>query len=138
MKTNKLFTGALSLLMAVSLITVAGAQTSKMKMTSKIPAAYTAPDMVETSIGTLRYFDGVPSKVTTEAVYDYLDRSRAVNVFLNSIPTLSMNALREGQAAMGCVKANEICIWDSLMDSKSILLTGMKLLFWIYIGRKWS
>ncbi len=34
----------------------------KMKMTTDIPASVTAPDKVETSIGTLEYFDGVPTK----------------------------------------------------------------------------
>ena len=95
-----------------------------MKMTTDIPVAYTAPDKVETSIGMLHYFDGVPSEKSTEAIYDYLDTSRAVNVYLNSVPALSANALREGQAAMGADTCNKICIWDSLMDSKTILLTG--------------
>jgi len=95
-----------------------------MKMTTDIPASITAPDSVETSIGTLEYFDGVPKKETVETVYDYLDRSRAVNVYLSSIPALSMNALREGQAAMGADSSNKIVIYDNLMDSKTILLTG--------------
>ena len=96
----------------------------KMKMTTDIPASITAADQVETSIGTLKYFDGVPTAKTVETVYDYLDRSRAVNVYINSIPALSVNALREGQAAAGCVASNEVCIWDSLMDSTSLILTG--------------
>ena len=57
-------------------------------------------------------------------MYDYLDRSRAVNVFLNSIPALSMYTLREGQAKVGCAASNQICIWDTLMDSTTTLLTG--------------
>ena len=72
----------------------------------------------------VRYFDGVPSEKSTKTIYDFLDTSRAVNVYLNSIPALSVNALREGQAAMGADTCNKICIWDSLMDSKTILLTG--------------
>ena len=95
-----------------------------MKMTVPIPVSITAPDKVRTSIGTLEYFDGVPSEQTIEIVYDYLDRSRAVNAYLNSIPMLSMNALREGQAAAGCATSNQICIVDTLMDSKSLFLTG--------------
>ena len=79
---------------------------------------------MDTSIGTLNYFDGVPTGETVEKVYDYLDRSRAVNVFLNSIPALSMYTLREGQANVGCAASNQICIWDTLMDSTTTLLTG--------------
>ena len=95
-----------------------------MKMTTEIPASITASDSAETSIGTLEYFDGVPKKETVENVYDYLDRSRAVNVYLNSIPALSINALREGQASAGCAESHQVCIFDTLMDSKSLFLTG--------------
>jgi hypothetical protein len=100
------------------------AESPKMKMTTEIPASITAPDAVETSIGTLKYFDGVPTAASVETVYDYLDRSRAVNVYLNSIPALSINALREGQASAGCAASNQVCIFDTLMDSKSLFLTG--------------
>ena len=120
MKTKYLLTTAL----ATALATQAWAEPPKMKMTSEIPTEYTAPDSVETSIGKLDYFDGVPSPETVKNVYDYLDTSRAVNVYLNSIPALSVNALREGQKAMGADACHKICIWDNLMDSKTILLTG--------------
>ena len=96
----------------------------KYKMTTPIPKNLTAPDSVKTSIGTLEYFDGVPKKATVKAAYDFLDRSRAVEAFMNCIPAMSMNSLREGQANVGAVKCNEICIWDTLMDSTSVLLTG--------------
>ncbi|MGB5742496.1 MAG: hypothetical protein WBM65_08775, partial [Sedimenticolaceae bacterium] len=39
----------------------------KMKMTTSIPKAFTAPDEVQTSIGTLKYFDGVPTEESTTA-----------------------------------------------------------------------
>ena len=120
MKAKQLIT----LFLAGLLVTAAWAQPPQMKMTTDIPASITAPDKVETSIGTLNYFDGVPTSETVENVYDYLDRSRAVNVYLNSIPALSVNALREGQAAAGCKTSNQICIWDTLMDSTTVLLTG--------------
>jgi hypothetical protein len=100
------------------------AESPKMKMTTEIPESITAPNRVDTSIGTLEFFDGVPNDKTVEAVYDYLDRSRAVNVYINSIPMLSMHALREGQASVGADASHKICIWDNLMDSKTILLTG--------------
>ena len=117
---NSTMLGAATLLAA----SVAAAQPPKMKMTTEIPASITAPDKVETSIGTLEYFDGVPTDKTVEAAYDYLDRSRAVNVFMNSIPMLSVYMLREGQASMGADASNKIGIWDNLMDSKTLLLTG--------------
>ena len=41
------------------------------------------PDRVETAIGTLEFFDGVPKKETIDKVYDNLDRMRAVQVYLD-------------------------------------------------------
>jgi len=124
MKTRHLLTIAVIGLIVATLTATAWAAPPRMKMTTDIPASITAPDKVETSIGTLNYFDGVPDEAAIDKVYDYLDRSRAVEVFLNSIPAMSMYALREGQASVGAVKCNEVCIFDTLMDSKSLVLTG--------------
>ncbi|WP_206601134.1 DUF1254 domain-containing protein [Pseudophaeobacter leonis] len=95
-----------------------------MKMTTDIPASLTAPDSVDTSIGTMKFFDGVPDAASVAASYDFLDRSRAVNVFINSIPMISAYMLREGQAKIGADTSNKIAIWDNLMDSTTLLLTG--------------
>ncbi len=114
----------LSALLLTCVASHARAEPPKMKMTTDIPASITAPNTVETSIGTLDYFDGVPTDETVATVYDYLDRSRAVNVFLNSIPALSMYMLREGQASIGADASHKIAIWDTLMDSTTLLLTG--------------
>ena len=124
MKTRSLITLAIAGLISSGLAATSLAQPTKLKMTTDIPSSITAPGKVETSIGTLDYFDGVPSEKTVETVYDYLDRSRAVNVYLNSIPALSVAMLREGQASIGCATSNQICIWDTLMDSTTVLLTG--------------
>lgn len=70
---------------------------------------------MKTSIGTLKYFDGVPTEKTIDTMYDYLDRSRAVEVFLNSIPAMSMYALREEQAIAGCAENN----WLQAVPGKS-------------------
>jgi hypothetical protein len=105
--------------------TGAFAQSPTMEMTTPLPDSITTPDSVETTIGTLTYSDGVPIGDTVAKVYDYLDRSRAVEVMLNAMPTMSAYALREGQRAAGCAdEAHQICIFDTLMDSKSLFLTG--------------
>ena len=137
MNARSLITPALAALTAAALVAAGCAPESetpaetpartvppKMKMTTDIPASITAPDKVETSIGTFEYFDGVPAEKTVETVYDYLDRSRAAEVFLNCIPAMSMYALREGQASVGADRSNKVCIFDGLMDSKSLVLTG--------------
>ncbi|MGB5401857.1 MAG: DUF1254 domain-containing protein, partial [Thermoanaerobaculia bacterium] len=100
------------------------AQPTQMKMTTAIPESITTPDRVETSIGTFEFFDGVPTKKSTEMAYDFLDKVNAYKALLSTIPTVSINELRRGQAAVGAKTSNQICIYDTLMDSKSLVLTG--------------
>ncbi len=94
-----------------------------MKMTTSIPAQIVTPDIVETRLGTLRFFDGLPTKETTQTIYDNLDFQRGVAAFLNTMPAAGLYATREGFATMG--PANQtVCIVGSLLDSKSLVLTA--------------
>jgi len=43
----------------------------------------TTPDKIESAIGTLEFFVGVPNRKTIDAVYDYVDHARAVQAFIN-------------------------------------------------------
>ncbi|UCG67777.1 MAG: DUF1254 domain-containing protein, partial [Deltaproteobacteria bacterium] len=96
----------------------------KMKMTTEIPESITTPDTVETRIGTLEFFDGIPTKKTAELVYDNLDFFRGVEVFLNGIPATSIEGLRLGLASIGAKNSSQVVIFDRLMDSKPLFLTG--------------
>lgn len=98
--------------------------TPKLKMTTDIPASITTPDRVETSIGTFEFFDGVPTVQSTKMAYDFLDKVNAYKALLSTIPTVSINELRRGQAAVGAEACHQICIFDTLMDSTGLFLTG--------------
>jgi hypothetical protein len=98
------------------------AEASDMKMTTPIPEGITTPDVVSSSIGEFTFTDGFPTENTISLAYDYLDRMRGVEVFLNSIPIASLVAVREGMKSQG-VTGNTIGIYESLMDSKSLFLT---------------
>jgi hypothetical protein len=62
----------------------------KPKMATEIPASITTPDGVETRLGTLRFFDGLPDDATVQAVYDNLDFQRAVQSFLTALPAAAI------------------------------------------------
>ena len=98
-------------------------QTPKMKMTTPIPENITTPDKVETPIGRLEFFDGVPIGNTTAMLYDYVDRARAVEVFINMTPAVSMYHIRQGQRDLGHTKCNQIVIAEKMGDSKPLVLT---------------
>lgn len=95
----------------------------KYKMTTVIPWAITTPGKVDTSIGTLNFFDGVPTGETAKKAYDQLDLNRGIEVFLNGIPGASMVALRTGTRATGSIDGT-VGIFQNLMDSKSLFLTA--------------
>ncbi len=62
------------------------AETRKSKYATDIPASITIPNSVETRLGTLRFFDGMPDDKTVQLVYDNLDFQRGVSAFVNAIP----------------------------------------------------
>ena len=94
------------------------------KNTTEIPEGLKTPDKIETSIGTLEFFDGVPTKATASNVYDYLDRMRGVDAFLKGIPGASVRGLIVGPRELGAFNSNQVLITDKLMDSKPLFLTA--------------
>ncbi|RJG06894.1 DUF1254 domain-containing protein [Noviherbaspirillum cavernae] len=91
---------------------------------NKIPEKIMTPDTVQTRIGTLNFVDGVPTAETTQKVYDNLDFIRGIEVFLNFIPAASIESIRLGNAEMGATRSNQAVIFDQLLDSNPLLLTG--------------
>ncbi len=89
-----------------------------------IPPEIMTPGSVETSLGTLKFFDGVPTPKTAEMVYDYLDTMRAADTFMKGMPGASLKGLIDGAHSLGAVEANEVMIFDELMDTNSFFLTA--------------
>ena len=55
---------AAALMCALAVTTTRGADAPKMKMTTPIPPSITTPDSVETRLGRLKFFDGIPDEAT--------------------------------------------------------------------------
>lgn len=89
-----------------------------------IPQSIMTPQAVETSIGQLTFNDGMPSIETSQKIYDNLDTLRATEVFLNAIPMASIEALRIGHVSLGATMSNQVVVFDKLMDSNPLFLTG--------------
>ena len=82
------------LLALIAMCTTALAD-DKFKYTTEIPEGILTPNEVKTSIGTLDFTDGVPSRQTADKVYDFMDTSRAADAFLKGIPAASVAALNK-------------------------------------------
>jgi len=91
---------------------------------NKIPDKIMTPDKIETRIGSLDFIDGRPSDATAEKAYDFIDLSRGVETFVNGIPATSIEGMRLGFVDLGVTSFNQILIFDKLMDSNSLFLTG--------------
>ncbi len=116
---------ALSSLLAVAvLVTPAFAEEATPGFNNKIPESIMTPDKVKTRIGTLKFFDGIPTKETAALVYDHLDFLRGVEAFMHGIPATSLESIRLGSRAFGVRNSNQVIIFQKLMDSKSLFLTG--------------
>jgi len=89
-----------------------------------IPSSIMTPDKVKTRIGTLEFFDGVPTEKTAELALDNLTFLRGVEAFLNGLPMASIHALVEGYKSIGVTEAHHMIVTDKLMDSNPLFLTA--------------
>jgi hypothetical protein len=90
----------------------------------KIPSQIMTPDSVETRIGTLKFFDGFPTKETTQKVYDNLDFQRGIEAFLSFVPAASIEGMHRGMVEMGATHSNQVVLLEQLLDSSPLFLTG--------------
>jgi len=96
---------------------------SSPKYSANVPPDITTPDTVQTRIGTLKFFDGLPDSQTVQKVYDNLDFVRGVEAFLSGVPAASVYALCEGMNEAGIKPNRGIGITEDLMDARSLFLT---------------
>jgi len=110
--------------LAVPMASAEGSAETTPGFNQLIPEQIMTPDKVETRIGDLNFYDGIPTEETLEKVYDNLDFIRGVEVFMNFIPATSVEGIRLGMKGMGVDDSNEVLVFDDLMDSNPLFLTG--------------
>ena len=110
--------------MLASLALTTFAQDATPGYNHKIPEKIMTPDKVQTRIGTLEFFDGMPTNDTVTKVYDNLDLMRGVETFLNGIPMASVEAIRLGVTRLAGEGCNKVIMTEQLMDSNPLFLTG--------------
>ena len=102
------------------------------KMTTEIPANVLIPDEVETRLGNLKFFDGVPTAETSQKVWDHMDFSRAVECMIMCTPAASLAGFRRGIREYGPDNETAI-IWETRLDSKGLLLTGNTTVVYLFM-----
>src|SRR5512142_1036621 len=84
-----------------------------------IPASITTPDQVETRLGTLRFFDGLPDEATVQMVYANLDFQRGVRALVPALPAAEAYAMRTGIRTFS-PDNQTVLITESLVDSHAL------------------
>ena len=127
--TKRLIPTALAMLLCAG---ATHAQTAP-KYSAKVPPYITTPDNVDTRIGKLKFFDGLPDPETVKKVYDNLDFSRGVEAFLSGIPAASLYAVCEGPSEAGIKRNGGIGIFTDLMDARSLFLTANSTTIYVFM-----
>jgi hypothetical protein len=88
-----------------------------------VPDSIRTPDTVETkTLGTLHFFDGMPSADTVAKTYEYLDVARAAEAFLAGVPAASLYSAFEGFKDAG-MQPCDLGLAEDLLDARSLFLT---------------
>jgi hypothetical protein len=106
-------------------LSIASAQsgTSGSNGATPMELGITTPDSVRTRAGVLDFKDGMPSQQTVDKIYDNLDFTHAFQAFVNTFQGASTAAIRNGFLSIGA-KDNEIVVFSTLMNAKSLFLTA--------------
>jgi len=102
---------------------VAHAEDHRPEYSAKVPPSIETPETVESRLGTLKFFDGLPDDETVRKVYDQLDFSRGIEAFLSGVPAASLHAMCKGLDEAGVTPNKAIGITENLMDARSLFLT---------------
>jgi len=109
----------------------------KMKMTTEIPKGVTTPDNIQTRVGELNFFDGVPDVESAQKIYNLLDFTHAYQAFLDGTKIASMDGIRKGILEFGPANTTAV-LFEELMDSKALFLTAnttsVYMFSWLKLG----
>jgi len=139
MKKNMMIFALASVLTMGGALQGSSAEPPTMKMTTEVPPGVATPNRLETRIGTLNLFDGVPDQETVQKVYDNLDFQRGVQAYLNGIQIASLSGMRSAYLGFGPPNTT-VLLFEDLMDSKALWLTpntvSVYMAAWLEIGKE--
>ena len=81
-------------------------------------------ETVKTRFGNFEFKNGYPTREAADALLDQLIFNRAIEVYLTQIPAVGLIESRRGVREFGATHPNQVIIWETLMDAKSLVLTA--------------
>jgi hypothetical protein len=118
------YLAALLLACTIAFVTAHAQTAPQTGIPPEVLKSISTPDKLDTPIGKLTFSDGVPTGDTVKTLYDNLDRSRGVTVYLDNLGGVAIRAFLAGLAAQGADAPNKVAIFAQLMDSQAVVLTA--------------
>jgi hypothetical protein len=118
------YLAALLLACTITFVTAHAQTAPQTGIPPEVLKSISTPDKLDTPIGKLTFSDGVPTGDTVKTLYDNLDRSRGVTVYLDNLGAVAIRAFLAGLAAQGADAPNKVAIFAQLMDSQAVVLTA--------------
>ncbi|SEW52828.1 DUF1254 domain-containing protein [Chitinophaga arvensicola] len=81
-------------------------------------------ETLKSRLGDFEFRNGYPTADAVKKLSDALVYNRAIEVYLDQMHAVSWYNVWKGVAAAGAGTPNQLVIWESLMDSETLLLTG--------------
>ncbi len=81
-------------------------------------------ETVKTRLGSFEFKNGYPTPGAANALLEQLTFNRAIDVYLTQMPAVAIIESRRGLRDFGAKHPNQIVIWESLMDARTLLLTA--------------
>ncbi len=88
------------------------------------PHGWISTETVKTRFGDFEFKNGYPTPAAAEALLDQLKFNRAIDVYLTQIPVVAVIETRRGIRDFGAKRSNQVVIWETLMDAKTLVLTA--------------
>ena len=88
------------------------------------PHGWIRTGTVKTRLGSFKFKNSYPEAEAIPKLRDALLFNRAVEAYLVQMPAVSWYRVWKGVAEAGPRAPNQVVVWESLMDSATILLTG--------------
>src|SRR5262245_12835907 len=80
-------------------------------------------ETIKTRFGEFAFKGGYPTPEAAAALQDQLMFNRAIEVYLTQLPAVAVIEERRGMQEFGAKTAQQVVVWESLMDAKTLLLT---------------
>lgn len=107
---------------AFALLVIGAAHSAASAQTE--PHGWVNTETLKTRYGDFEFRNGYPVGDATARLLETQKLNRAIEVYTTQMMRVSETAVREGMRAFGAKTPQQLVIWESLMDAKTVLLTA--------------